>query len=272
MSEAYKLGTHLPQDSKGNSLYLASTTSSGMTNPMTNYGDSIYGGASGAPTRLGIGTVGQVLTVVGGLPAWAAAAGGGGGSSFPVIVQMASGGPSTASLVLPLVPTNGNTLVLVTNSTGGVSAVASANTTWTQVVTRASAGAHYDIWIGKPVAAAGATITITFTGFNSCMAFETPTVVTPTLVQSPAALGTQGVYTRLPGVVVNHLIVLGVGSDSTSGPQNSGFLSVPYIGMGGTGGVNGNVAVYLAIAPRTGDVSASSQSSSTAQAVLAELS
>src|SRR5574338_1635977 len=34
-----------------------------MSNPMTTAGDVIYGGASGAPTRLAIGTAGQVLKV-----------------------------------------------------------------------------------------------------------------------------------------------------------------------------------------------------------------
>lgn len=55
---------------------------SGMTNPMTTAGDLIYGGASGSPTRLGIGTAGQVLTVSGGNPGWAAAGGGGGALAF----------------------------------------------------------------------------------------------------------------------------------------------------------------------------------------------
>ena len=41
-----------------------------MVNPMTTAGDIIYGGASGAPTRLGIGTDGYVLTVASGAPAW----------------------------------------------------------------------------------------------------------------------------------------------------------------------------------------------------------
>ncbi|MFZ9310723.1 MAG: beta strand repeat-containing protein [Arenimonas sp.] len=40
-------------------------------------GDLYYRNASGILTRLGIGTTGQVLTVVSGLPAWAAASGGG---------------------------------------------------------------------------------------------------------------------------------------------------------------------------------------------------
>jgi hypothetical protein len=44
--------------------------------PMTTLGDIIYGGASGTGTRLGVGSAGQVLTVVSGAPAWAAAGGG----------------------------------------------------------------------------------------------------------------------------------------------------------------------------------------------------
>jgi hypothetical protein len=58
----------------------------GMTNPMTTSGDTIYGGASGTPTRLGIGSTGQVLTVAGGVPTWAAS-GGGGGSGAVVQVK-----------------------------------------------------------------------------------------------------------------------------------------------------------------------------------------
>jgi len=54
-------------------------TGSGMTNPMTTAGDIIYGGASGTPTRLAIGTAGQVLKVNAGAtaPEWGAASGGG---------------------------------------------------------------------------------------------------------------------------------------------------------------------------------------------------
>lgn len=48
-----------------------------MTNPMTTLGDVIYGGASGTPTRLAVGTEGHVLKVVSGSPAWAAESGGG---------------------------------------------------------------------------------------------------------------------------------------------------------------------------------------------------
>jgi len=45
-------------------------------NPMTTGGDIIYESAPGTATRLPVGSTGQVLTVAGGLPSWAAAAGG----------------------------------------------------------------------------------------------------------------------------------------------------------------------------------------------------
>lgn len=42
-----------------------------VTNPMTVAGDLIVGGPAGVPTKLGIGSEGQVLTSVSGVPAWA---------------------------------------------------------------------------------------------------------------------------------------------------------------------------------------------------------
>jgi hypothetical protein len=47
-----------------------------LVNPMTTLGDLIAGGVAGAALRLGIGGAGQVLTVVGGVPAWANSAAG----------------------------------------------------------------------------------------------------------------------------------------------------------------------------------------------------
>jgi len=54
----------------------------GMVNPMTTTGDTIYSSSGTTPARLGIGTTGQVLTVAGGLPSWATPAGGGSGLTF----------------------------------------------------------------------------------------------------------------------------------------------------------------------------------------------
>jgi len=58
----------------------SNTANGGFNNlsPMTTAGDIIYGGVSGAGTRLGIGNNGYVLTVSSGAPVWAASSGGGG--------------------------------------------------------------------------------------------------------------------------------------------------------------------------------------------------
>lgn len=44
-----------------------------FTNPMTTLGDIITGGTSGTPQRVGIGSTGQTLSMVAGIPAWAGA-------------------------------------------------------------------------------------------------------------------------------------------------------------------------------------------------------
>jgi hypothetical protein len=64
------------------SLWVPKPAASGFSNPMTDEGDIITGGTSGAAGRLGAGTEGQVLTVASdGTLEWTAPADGGGGSS-----------------------------------------------------------------------------------------------------------------------------------------------------------------------------------------------
>ena len=53
----------------------ANLDTTGMTNPMTTTGDTIYSSSGSTPARLGIGSTGNVLTVAGGVPTWAAPAG-----------------------------------------------------------------------------------------------------------------------------------------------------------------------------------------------------
>jgi hypothetical protein len=53
------------------------TTAFDALNPMTTLGDMIYEGAGPSAIRLPIGSTSQILTVVGGVPAWATPAGGG---------------------------------------------------------------------------------------------------------------------------------------------------------------------------------------------------
>ena len=59
-------------------LFFDIVQSSGMTNPLTTTGDTIYSSSGTTPARLGIGSTGNVLTVAGGIPSWAAPASGGG--------------------------------------------------------------------------------------------------------------------------------------------------------------------------------------------------
>lgn len=56
----------------------ANVDTTGMTNPMTTTGDTIYSSSGSTPARLGIGSTGQVLTVAAGVPSWATPASGGG--------------------------------------------------------------------------------------------------------------------------------------------------------------------------------------------------
>lgn len=64
----------------------------GMVNPMTTTGDTIYSSSGTTPARLGIGSTGQVLTVAGGLPTWATPAGGGG-----KVLQVVAGTTTTST-------------------------------------------------------------------------------------------------------------------------------------------------------------------------------
>ena len=57
-------------------LFFDIVQSSGMTNPLTTTGDTIYSSSGTTPARLGIGSTGQVLTVASGLPAWSTPASG----------------------------------------------------------------------------------------------------------------------------------------------------------------------------------------------------
>ena len=67
-SSALAAGT-LPIAAGGTSATTANAAFNALS-PMTTAGDIIYGGTSGAGTRLGVGTTGQVLTVAGGVPTW----------------------------------------------------------------------------------------------------------------------------------------------------------------------------------------------------------
>jgi hypothetical protein len=87
----------------------ANVDTTGMTNPMTTTGDIIYASSGSTPGRIGIGSTGNVLTVAGGIPSWAAPAGGGG------MTVITSGSLSTTSVSLSGLSGYNSLLVEVNN-------------------------------------------------------------------------------------------------------------------------------------------------------------
>jgi hypothetical protein len=91
----------------------ANLDTTGMVNPMTTTGDTIYSSPGSTPERLGIGTTGQVMTVSGGIPSWATPTSGG-------MTSLASGTLSGASLDLTSISSSYTNLELeITNANWG---------------------------------------------------------------------------------------------------------------------------------------------------------
>jgi hypothetical protein len=78
----------------------ANTTANGAIakSTITTTGDIIYASSANTPARLGIGSTGQVLTVSGGIPTWAAAAGGGSGGMTLITTSTISSGTNTHTI------------------------------------------------------------------------------------------------------------------------------------------------------------------------------
>jgi hypothetical protein len=89
----------------------ANIDTTGMTNPMTTTGDTIYSSSGSTPARLGIGTAGQVLQVNSGAtaPEWAAPVSGG-------MTSLGSGTLSGSSVDITGIPGTYNDLVLYVNN------------------------------------------------------------------------------------------------------------------------------------------------------------
>ena len=100
-SSTANTNTRLPLGTAGQVLKVNSgatapewaTDATGMTNPLTTTGDTIYSSSGTTPARLGIGTTGQILTVAGGVPTWATAAAA--GKSFSLLSTTNLSGSTT---------------------------------------------------------------------------------------------------------------------------------------------------------------------------------
>lgn len=99
----------------------------GMVNPMTTTGDTIYSSSGSTPARLGIGTAGQVLTVNSGAtaPEWKTPAGGGKVlqvvyGSYATEVSSSSSTYADTGLTATITPTSATSQILVIVSQQGV--------------------------------------------------------------------------------------------------------------------------------------------------------
>jgi len=100
------------------------TITNSMATTITTSGDLIYGTGSGTFTRRGIGSTGNVLTVSGGVPVWAAPAGG--GKVLQVVMGTYATGTSNSTgtyadtgLTASITPTLNTSKVLVIASQNG---------------------------------------------------------------------------------------------------------------------------------------------------------
>jgi len=87
-------GTAAALNIGGNAAGLSATlvaTSGGTAQTTYATGDTLYASAANTLSKLAVGTAGQVLTVAGGVPTWAAAGGGGAGTVTSVSVVSANG-------------------------------------------------------------------------------------------------------------------------------------------------------------------------------------
>jgi len=97
-----------------------STPSSGMTNPMTTTGDTIYSSSGSTPARLGIGTTGQVLTVAGGVPSWATPSGG--ADNYQLINAGGTAATGAATITISGISGKNSLMIYLVDVSAGASA------------------------------------------------------------------------------------------------------------------------------------------------------
>lgn len=130
---------------------------------LTTTGDILYASSANTPTRLGIGSSGQVLAVSAGIPAWTAPSAG----FAPQLVQIATGTLSGSSVTISSLSSYDNLYIRIIDACG----VTNANGIQCYLRINNNSTTNYERW-GYGTIGTGAPLKINFTGasfipFNS---------------------------------------------------------------------------------------------------------
>lgn len=160
----------------------ANLDTTGMTNPMTTTGDTIYSSSGSTPARLGIGSTGQVLTVAGGVPTWATPAGGG-GKVLQVVQTVSTTAQSSSSSTYAdmtgfsatITPTSATSKILALVSVGGClkNSANASNAVMLRLV-RGSTTIYTNSWLGYT------GTTVTFEGDAAWHYLDSPATTSAT--------------------------------------------------------------------------------------------
>ena len=196
----------------------ANLDTTGMTNPMTTTGDTIYSSSGSTPARLGIGSTGQVLTVAGGVRTWAAPAGG--GKVLQVIqdtqvglVQTTSTSFQATGLSVSITPSSATSKVLVLGSIS-ISKTAGANGTSVKLQIKRGATAIMDMGAQSAFTNSSSSNDV---GFSAICFLDSPSTTSATTyaIEFASSVSGQTVYVNNYGpadTVVSSIVVMEIGA------------------------------------------------------------
>jgi hypothetical protein len=189
----------------------------GMTNPMTTTGDTIYSSSGSTPARLGIGSTGQVLTVAGGVPTWATPAGGGGKvlqvvstvNSTEVVVSSTT--YTDTGITATITPTSSTSKILVLVAAAAYQAEAS--TTASFMKARLQRDATSILTQDRFIGVQGATGTVAVLGVTPVTYLDSPATTSATTYKlQGACVSTGSANFQVGGLYSSTITLLEIGA------------------------------------------------------------
>ena len=218
--------------------------------PLTTSGDLIYENATPAPARLAIGSTGQILTVVAGLPAWASPATSGTVTSVSVVSANGLAGTVATATTTPAITLSTTvTGILYGNGTSIAAAVAgnfpTLNQNTTGTAANVTATSNSTLTTLSALSLLGSQVTGNISGNASGFTGSLSGDVTGTQGATVLSATTNGTLTSLTALTsASNLATVGT---ITSGTWNATTIAIAH---GGTGQITA-AAAYNALSPMT---------------------